>query len=468
MNFGQLLKRYIHDSEKSIRLFSEITDLNRGFLYNIFAGKKHLPEDKFHKILVSFPFSNTQKENLTTAFYQDIYGTNDFDKIQYIISELKNLKDFNDEDFSFSPFCNHYEKDTEYITGKDHLIDAISYLLNKSSASELPFIYSNFEFSQKEIDTMVYSFILQKNIDLIHLIQFDNSGMDTYNLSNIFSSIKYARRKHNTYYYYCNQEIFLDHLFPFYLVTNAGILLYDNTLCHGLFVSDDSVIGNFKNRIIETVDKCTPLVVFPDNALELKRLVAPNSFVASISSSPCITPFLNLEMFHDMASSNLENKDYIINSLHDWYNVTTNEASVSYTNLNTSEGFRHFAETGTIPYFPPEYASPLSIENRIKILEMCIAENNQCHNFYLADDNKISFPDYINIDLSAPNKIVIYGSFHKPEHSYMGEFMIPIANNILYSDFNNFRDYAIRNHLYTNDNFTELFIKNLIRKLKNQ
>lgn len=468
MNFGQLLKHYIHDSEKSIRLFSEITDLNRGFLYNIFAGKKHLPEDKFHKILVSFPFSNTQKENLSTAFYQDIYGTNDFDKIQYIISELKKLKEFKDEDFSFSNSYNSNDNETEYIIGKDKLIDTISYLLYKSSSFEFPFVYSNFEFSQKEIDTMIYSLLLEKKLDLIHLIKFNNNGMDTYNLSNIFHSIKYARRKYNTYYYYCNQKIFLDNFFPFYLVTNTGIVLYNNTLCHGLLITDDSIIDNFKTRIAETIDQCTPLVIFPDNAFELKQIVAPNSFVASISSIPCITPFLSKEMFYDMALDDLKNKDYVINSLHDWYSISASEASVSYTSLNTSEGFHRFAKTGNIPYFPSEYANPLSIENRVKILEMCMTENSKYHNFYLADDSKILFPDYINIELSAPNKIVIYGSFNGPEHSYMGEFVIPITNNILYSDFNNFRNYAIRNHLYTNDNFTELFQKNLIRKLKNQ
>lgn len=468
MNFGQLLKCYIHDSEKSIRLFSEITELNRGFLYNIFAGKKRLPEDKFHKILVSFPFSDTQKENLALAFYKEIYGTNNFNKLQYIISELKHLKDFTDEDFSFSRSSNHYNKETEYITGKDNIIDAITFLLQSSSSFNLPFVYTNFDFSQKEIDSVIYSLILQNDIDLKHIIKFDNDSTDIYNLSNIFNSIKYARKKYNTYYYYCNQEILLDNLFPFYLVANSGILLYDSSLYHGLLIRDDSVINNFKDRVETTIDECTPLVIFPDNVFELKQILEPNSFIASISSVPCITPFLSIEMLHDMASITLENKDYVIGSLHDWYNVSTTEAAIPYTNLNTVEGFINFAEKGTVPYFPAEYARPLSVENRIKILEKCITENNQHHNFYLADDTRISFPDYINIELSAPNKVVMYGSFHEPEHSYMGEFIIPLSNNILYSDCNNFKDYVIRNNLYKNDSFTELFIKNLIRKLKSQ
>lgn len=39
MNFGELLKLYINESGTSVREFSKITKLNRGFLYNIFQEK---------------------------------------------------------------------------------------------------------------------------------------------------------------------------------------------------------------------------------------------------------------------------------------------------------------------------------------------------------------------------------------------------------------------------------------------
>lgn len=467
MNFGQLLKHYIDNSDKSIRLFSEMTDLNRGFLYNIFSGKKKLPEDKFHKILNSFPFSNTQKEALNNAFYEDIYGIHDYNKIQYIISELKALKDFDNDKYFFAKSSEEYDKETEYIKGKKNIINAIMYLLTNSISSETPLIYSNYEFSQTEIDSIIYSYILEnKNVNLKHIINFNMSGIDTHNLTNIFQAIKYARKQINTYYYYGNKEIFSDNLFPFFIITTAGVLLYDTTHYNALLISTPSVIASFIASTEGIINNCTPLVLFPNNVFELKQCLSSSSFVGSISSKPCITPFLNLEMYQELAIDELPDKNFVINSLYNWYNAKNYVEPVPYIHLNTSEGFKDFAQKGIVSYFPKEYANPLSIENRIKVLEKCLTDNEKYHNFYLADDNKISFPDYINLDFSSNNEIVIYGSFDSPNHSYMGEFLIQFSNNIIFSDFNNFKNYAIRNHLYANDIFTDLFIKNLILELE--
>ena len=203
MSFGELLKTYINESDVSVRMFSEITGLNRGWLYNIFSGKKSLPEDKFFKLLENFPFSLEQNTALRDAYWSDFYGRETFSKIKYILSEFKKHNELNDGDFLLPKSQKIYDEDFIFLFSKDELTDAVTFLFNQNVADSDSCIYTNYSYAHECLDNLFYSCILKNSmIKYYHMVNFDMSiNNNIHNLRNIFSSIKYAAKKINTYYF---------------------------------------------------------------------------------------------------------------------------------------------------------------------------------------------------------------------------------------------------------------------------
>ena len=230
MRFGELLKTYINESDVSTRMFSQITGLNRGWLYNIFSGKKSLPEDKFFKLLENFPFSAEQNVALRDAYWSDFYGRETFSKIKYILSEFQKHNARSDDDFLLSNSKKVYDKDVIFLFSKYELTDAMTFLLNKNAADSDSCIYTNFSYEHECLDNLFYSCVLKNSmIQYYHMVNFDISiNNSVHNLRNIFSSIKYAANKVNTYYFHTNTNtVAIDNLFPYFIVSTHGVIVYD-------------------------------------------------------------------------------------------------------------------------------------------------------------------------------------------------------------------------------------------------
>lgn len=216
------------------------------------------------------------------------------------------------------------------------------------------------------------------------------------------------------------------------------------------------------------------MIFFPDSVFQMKEYLSQNIdyFVheeeprqtVSISFEPCLTPYLDFKMIETVATDNIPDKNFVIQSLYEWFTTIIRQDAI--ISIHTPKGFRSFAENGTISYFPSEYAAPFSLDERIKILNDCIDKTDEFHSFYLLDENKMVLPANLRIELSPANSLVIYGTFDDDNFSYTGEYLIVFLNNIMFSDFNNLKDYILRNHLVLNDQYTNLFLKDLILKLK--
>lgn len=476
MTFGQILKKFINDSDTSVRLFSVVTGLNRGWLYNIFNGKKPLPEDKFHKLLVSFPFSEVQKQILSDAYYEEVFGVSDFAKIKYMIEELKKLSSKESFSKDFPTIHNLHGSEIEYVNNNENLMECITFLLENLSSHSDSKLYTNYCFSHEEIDSAIYSWIIKRDFkEIFHIVHFENNGESPHNLRNIFHSLKYAKNKINTYYYYDNNHpMQMDNIFPFFIITNSNMLLYDNSLSSGLLISNRDIVNNFINKANTILSGCSPLVMFPDSVFHLKEYLAQNinynisnddkRDAVALSFEPCLTPYLNLDIIDSIAKSDIPHRNFVVQSLVEWLSATI--PTENLISIHTPTGLRKFAEDGIISYFPSEYASPVSKEDRIKILNNCTEENSSRNSFNLLDENKMVLPTDLKFELSPNNTVIIYGTFDENDYSYTGEYIIAFSNNIMVQDFYNLKDYILRNHLTLNSQYTNLFLKELVLKLQ--
>ena len=304
-------------------------------------------------------------------------------------------------------------------------------------------------------------------MSFFHIVNFDNIGSDIHNLRNIFRSIKYAQNRFNTFYYYDNNHPFqLDNLFPFFIVTNKGAILYNKLLNNGLLILETSIVNELIKKAKSILSQCMPLVLFPDSIFQIQQHLAQNieqPFEISIGVDPCPTKYLTLDILEDIAKDSVPDKNYFVHRYYEWIKLTETD-SQSFLYLNSLEGFINFAQKGYLKSFPEKYANPLPVRDRIHILQKCLESSEK--SFYLVDNSKIFLPENIHIKLHPPYTNLIYGSFDTSDFPYLGEFIILLCNNTILSDFVNFKDYLIRNKFYLNDKYTQLFFNDLILKLK--
>lgn len=421
-------------------------------------------------MLQSFPFSKQQQTVLEETYWNFYYGTNTFQRIKYIISQFEKCNHLNTADWSF-PECNTtYNNESNFLCGSQSILNAITYLLSRNSTISSS-VYTNFPYTQNKIDKLFYSFVLKnQTLCLKHMICFNNSTNNTYTLGNIFHSIKYATRGINTLILSENNfSLPSVGIFPYFVVSETGTLLYDENIENGLLLLDSSINQKMMNYCNNLTEKCRPLAIFPKNAFELKSWLSSNTPInigSCIGAEPCLTTLLTKDILYSIVNSALPDKDFIIESFSSWLK-TSASPSDKILNFNSKKGFEYFMKTGKISHFPAEYSNALSPNQREQVLKKCMDNiNNHEIIYYLIDDEHISLPDNINIELHSSDTIIIYGNFQE-NSSYLGEFIIPIKNHRIYNDFINLEDYFLKNRLYLDSQHQMLFFQDLLLRLKN-
>ena len=437
MSFGVVLKDCLNESNVSVRNFSEVTGINRGWVYNIFNGKKPLPEDRFHRIMEAFPFTKQQQENLSNSYYEDMFGIDSFKKIQFIIKSINKLGIHNNYMYSFFPSSQCvYNSDSQYINSKTSLIDSIIFLLSPTDkAISKNAIYTNFSFEHKKIDDITLNYLKKyQNINFFHIVNFDTIGMEIHNLQNIFCSAKYASMGYNTFYYYNNRTITLqaDNIFPYFFITDKGVLLYDNSLSEGLLLLNKDIIKYFLEKANNIFDDACPLVMF-NNKLK------PSFYMDNILFSIGYHPSIFCQTNQDSLYSFISNKHDTVTILHPktLFELINNNSYIS-TLLKDS-----------------------TIDDIDKILNSLIAQHFQKGNILLLRNDLFSMSDNINISGSSKS-LYVFGSLEKSAGQFCDNFSICINNKLLTNDFLMFQDYIKRNHLCYNTAHTD-FIFNKLR-----
>ena len=87
--FGEMFKRIMTEQGYSVSSFSKLTTLDRGWLYAIFSGKRKLPEPNLQSILNGNFFTQESSERLRQAYYEEIYGKEQMQRILFCSSTFQ-------------------------------------------------------------------------------------------------------------------------------------------------------------------------------------------------------------------------------------------------------------------------------------------------------------------------------------------------------------------------------------------
>lgn len=471
MSFGKILKQCLEDSNASIRKFSEITEINRGWIYNIFNGKKSLSEEKFQNALEQYPFTDFQKKQLREAYYKEMYGPIRFHKIKFILESLKSFSEIDDSTHIFPEYQNTYTTQTSFISTSKNTLDAIVYLLSNIQRTGRTYIYTNFLYEHTEIDNLVYSYILSnQNIDLFHFISMDHEDNSTHNLNNIMSSLKYISYKFIPFYYYEQSSLInkLDTLFPYFFITKSGCLLYDETLENSILLQETDIIDGILKKVKAIFHTASPLATIFDDILDLNHFLLSNKFydnkVISIGSEACVSYYLDTEIIENVVSDGPK-KDYIS------YVIGTSdviaENGLEDFFLQSLHGFDHIFRDAVTWYYPKELIKDFSIDIRIKLLKKIIHNFNTKHNIKIYDVNHFSFPEKFTIEVNQSKTFI--GMFLKNDKSsYIGHGSIVLDDAKISHNFKDSVDYILRNKFVLSDKYVDYYFNTLLFELEQQ
>lgn len=449
--FGEALKQCIEDQGISVNGFAKDTGINRGWLYNIFTGVKKLPEDKFHAMLRDIDFTAANEELLRGAFYREAFGDDEYENIIFIadffnktFTESCAVKPEKADSFK-RPDANMFT--VEPNSFKSALRNVVREEIETSAA---PVIYTNFSYKLKHVDNNIYTALRNcgKAVIFHHLVQFERKSHSQNNLRNVLQSLRYIQLRQNVRYTYTDSVTasFTGTLYPYYIVTATGGLLFDAAGKYGLFIhKEQAVLSQLCSQAAAMMTKSTPLAAFPKTILEAKALNEPATYTGVKSylvRYPCWTQFADSELLEKAINPAFPLRESIIQIADRYYGDILRGNPLHFFTLS---GITDFVYNGQFYEAPEVLVPPFSPALRVYVLEKMIAYlNDPADHFFLLDERKISIPDSFVVTY-CEGSVMIFLKAILDADAFFGQGVVNIEDKSIAADFRNFQDYIVRN-----------------------
>lgn len=416
-DFSTQLKSAIDISGYSIYSIAKEINYDRATLTNQINGQRKMTKDVFMKILNKLNITVPAKQNLIQSFHYDIFGEyfdtfetvkESFETYSKISCVKKNINLFN------SHFCKATGNDMIKIDGEILIIDAVKDAIFSeigNNKNKMPTVLFNLDLTKTEIQHIIQSVYMRgEKINIKNLITFSINETDK--VENYIKFIKILPLLLNGYcpYYYFtehNIESELSLLFPYYLITSEKIILISTNFNQAVILSDKTIIkaytNEFKLKLSNSKQFKYESVSFFKMPYVFHKCIdtQEKSKIYCFNEKFCALPFLSKEHLTYMFSDTVNNCDEIIDDLLDCYK-TINDF-ISFTPVET---LTEFAETGNEGHTTNDYSKPLTVQQRIEVLDSirtCIKnggkyyfvrrENFFCNNltFNVVSDSQIIF-----------------------------------------------------------------------------
>lgn len=457
-NFGTILNECFEKLEITQSSAAQLIGCSRSMIYSVLNGEKNLTEAKFQNMLASISFTDQQISQLRYAYYKDKYPVGVIDKIFKIHYYLSGQ---HERTSSFTISLTPIPDSSAAVTGQLELMGIISALILDESTKN---ITTNFSFDDKLTDDTVFSALIKRenDINFRHIIVFDSANTSDTNISNLFLSLRYIRRRFNPFYCYSELTTTVGDIYPYYFVTDTHAFFFNTDMNCGMIITENDIVRSVNGMLSVILGKCQPLSSFPTDVFELKSSitkVSSNKITSALGNSACILPFVP-EMIENIANDDLPNRDLLIKIAVDHYKkLGKHSGSV----LFPQSSLERFAANGRVYNFPLSWTKPMTYEDRQKVFnilkEYAAGEDPKIK--VLNDNNLKISDDCFSIDIFE-RYMSIAGSIEDSENRYSGEYSIFIKNTSIISDFRFFDDFIKRNKIYLPSDIILSYMDSLI------
>lgn len=253
--------------------------------------------------------------------------------------------------------------------------------------------------------------------------------------------------------------------FPYYLIVNNKMLLFDSKFNNVTICNDMQKIAVYQQKFTDLYEISKNIVKRFTNAVDLMRNTAILSLQTpklSITEHFYTAPLLDFEILNNNANPMLPNKEQLVQAVINHYNNFSD-----FQCFLTTKGITAFCKNGIIKEIPQSYLNPLNIHDRIKLLEKLLKniKDADIYKTALINSAKLNYCSY-DIQIEKNGTIAIYGTnCTKNENSFTGEWIIEIDDKAAVYDFKNVFEFIQNNGYIHTKNYTINFIENHIKEL---
>lgn len=406
--FSRCISKYVADSGYTVYKISQITGLGRTAIQHIMSGNLVPTQAFLDKLCTVFKITPRQKDALTELYFKEKFGEKTYNERKNIRSIIETLPQYYvSKSAAIIPDAMQLP-DTKSVSGFLNINQMISEIIGKELEMNDPLILTTIPFENK----MLYDNIVQmfgacdnKNAVVEHFFRIykNDSGSSVNNTETLKNALTMAMNVgmvYNPYCYYAYKEAVDDCLpiFPYSLISSAYVVLVSGDFQLAV-ISNDSGIMKTARTHIDKIKRSSKLMIEMIDNKRMFDIFAESSrfFDKSLEYQPCVSKYITLEIVSKKLID-IPEHDYIFNFLEKNF-FTSEQIKVtmrqSALNVFSRRGLENFAETGVMINMPGQLLKPLSVEERIYILE-CM-KNDVGDYFKMLDDSKLRIPQFMQI-----------------------------------------------------------------------
>lgn len=390
--FSDRLSRYIDHKNVKVYSLAKYCGLDRSTMYKIINGKRNLPSadilDKLSQFMHLTPmeYSYLREGWEITQVGPDIYYTRK--SVEDFICHFPEQPsaEFTESFFSSEPVSESDTTGCISLTSQQHINHYVHRMIlseaGKSDGKVALFIQPDYKFlfsllaSLNAADTLKIDHILcvgtepafTKDHQLINL-KYLREVFPLY-MAGLNYSLWYYYDKIQSHYYNFN-------IFPCMILTSEAALLCTSNYQNGILSRSADVVQMCWNIYTSYKEQChlffRPAPFTPENHETVINSMFDSFYdqygVIGIQPEPCLTPFFTGKILRDIFNYDLPQADKILQIAEQIFQLNMNKIrGRNFLIYSTLEGLAQFVKTGIVDEIPEIFYHPLTIEQRLEML----------------------------------------------------------------------------------------------------
>ena len=419
--FSELLSEEMRVNDISAMKISALTKISRSTITKFLSGQKLPSQEELSRIVSFIPITLEDQHRLMTELDNIRFGSS-------VCSQLDGL--FKKMSFRPSAFHDHSpasaditdEGDIILLQSRSEMQKYIKSYIERETENPNTAVYSNITAESGSIQQEILRILSNAgkgwDFNLCISLKKSSSELGFENLSALFDWAPFVLSKCNIYYEYVTEKT---SVMPFgyvhFIILSKTVILMNEDFTNALVITKPDVVENLRRSARERitvmkslVKRCTTIF---DMFEKIKRAHSKYSGYTYLQYFPCIVPYLEYAHYEEIANTDIQQVRDILPDLYEYYQSRKKGFN---RGVFTSAGLMEFAKTGIIPEIPREYASPVSPEVRKYALTQILREMQNGSDFRIFNDNFVTLPSNIVIDLIAESQL----TFMWLEHSDCG------------------------------------------------
>lgn len=392
--FGDLLRKYIERSGKSIYSIAKLSGVNRCTLQKVLSGDRLPSPGLIMSILPYLILSEPEIRGLWDQFELLKYGETtrlchqqidklirkiyflgkqvktDISSVSFTAATLELLPEKHESDFVFfnTPFAIQ--------------MAFLDILREEITSSPTPHAYINIP-AQQPLFANIFNYIHlmaeKKPLTVIHQTALSSQvtdceySFDNLNaLSNILQCFSSRNILYQIFYYYSNNYEFQMSAmaFSYYIVVSEAVIFLNHDCSTALLCRNPTVINEFQEKFLQLLKSSRKLMTHICDSQEIMNAhMSPASTdmpVYVFEFQPCFALFLTMDILQRAISPTQPNKLALMQTVQDRIHQLKNLSST--TCIFSESGLKDFVETGLLIVFPACDVVPLSVQDRLTLL----------------------------------------------------------------------------------------------------